>query len=308
MRPFLILCQIVMIAVTGLVHAESGRNDKLPYISASYTIVPPADFDQQQYGEDLETKEVRLTAGFYRHDGDAMSWDVGLDYQYTRYVFSGVDGRNRDLHWLQVPVGFSTDAGGWRFDGYVAPGIFTSSNVMKDFFDEGSGDDFAIAGRVEALRETGGNIDWLIGLGYDRSFGEPRFYPLAGLVYAPSEDLRIRLAFPDSSFRFRSTDRQTWTVRLFPAGNEWHVVSDELDDEFDFSVEAWRGQAWWSFSAWRQLFVDVSVGYEFDRHYDFIDDTGQRINSGVDDEFVFAVGLRFGPAPIPFGQQTRHRF
>jgi hypothetical protein len=81
------------------------------------------------------------------------------------------------------------------------------------------------------------------------------------------------------------------------------VVSDELGTDFDYSAEAWRAQAWWSYRLSLKLSLDLSLGYEFGRHVDFIDDTGARINADVDDQFFFAFGLRFGQAPIPYGQQ-----
>ncbi len=90
---------------------------------------------------------------------------------------------------------------------------------------------------------------------------------------------------------------------MFPAGSEWHVVSDELATDFDYSAEAWRAQVWWSYGMRPKLFLDLSLGYEFGRHFDFIDDTGTRIDTDVEDQFFFSFGLRFGRAPILYGQQ-----
>ena len=287
--------------------AENGSRVELPkppFVAASYTIVPGTDFEAPVLVGETETKEVRILAGLIRFGNESLSVDVGLDYQYTRYQYIGVDSRNRDLHGLLVPVGFHVPAGRWRFEGYVAPGVMTSSNVMKDLLDDASSDDFAIAGGLEGRSAAGSKTAWLLGVAYDRSFGEPMFYPIAGLVYHPSTDLQIELAFPDSGIRYRASERQNWTARIFPAGNEWHVVSEELNDDFDYSVEAWRAQAWWSYDLWRQMTVDLSLGYEFGRHHDFIDDTGTRIDADVDNQVFFAIGLRLGPAPIPYGQQN----
>ena len=274
-----------------------------PYLALSSTTVPNASFESPQAGSEVETAEFRISAGFYRFGNDSATVDVGLDYQYTRYQYDGINGRNRDLHWLQLPVGFATPAGLWQINGFVAPGVFTSSNVFQNLFDEGSGDDFSVSGRVEALSPRKSNMHWLAGVAYDRSFGETNPYPVAGVVYRPSDKLRLRIAFPDSEFRYRASPRQSWTARVFPAGSEWHVVSDELATDFDYSTESWRGQVWWSYGLRPKLFLDLSLGYEFGRHFDFIDDTGTRIDTDVEDQFFFAFGLRFGRAPIVYGQQ-----
>ena len=274
-----------------------------PYLAVSSTSVPNASFESPPSGSEIETAEFRVSAGIFRFGDESANVDLGLDYQYTRYQYDGINGRNRDLHWLQLPVGFATPAGRWQISGFVAPGVFTSSNVFQDLFDEGSSDDFSVTGRLEALSAMKNSMQWLAGVAYDRSFGEPNVFPVAGVVYRPNDDLRLRIAFPDSEIRYRATPRQAWTGRVFPAGSEWHVVSDELGTDFDYSAEAWRAQAWWSYRLSLKLSLDLSLGYEFGRHVDFIDDTGARINADVDDQFFFAFGLRFGRAPIPYGQQ-----
>ncbi len=275
-----------------------------PFIAASYLIVPEADFESAPSESEVDTKETRISAGLYGSGSNSFRWDIGLDYQYTRYEYAGINGRNRDLHWLQLPFGFTAKQGDWLIDGHLAPGVFTSSNVMKDLFDKGSSDDFGVAGRVEALRAAANGRQWLLGIAYDRSFGEPTLYPLAGIVLWPRDDMQLRLAFPETELRYPASERQTWTAGLFPSGNEWHVVSEELDDEFDYGIEAWRAQAWWSYRIWRKMFVDFSVGYEFARHFDFIDDTGVRIDTDADDQYFFSLGLRIGPGRIARGQRV----
>ena len=291
-RRWLLLSAIL--AVSTVVADERTH----PFVAASYVTTPESSFGFPE--NEVEGREYRLALGLLAVDAEGIGLDLGIDYQYTRYEYTGIDGRNRDLHRLQLPVGFELDMGEWQFDGFAAPGISTSSNVMKDLFDKASSDDFILTARLEGMRPARANLFWLAGLAYDRAFGEPVPYPLIGVVYQPRDSVQVRLAFPDPELRYTPSERQRWTVRLFPAGHEWHVFSEELNDEFDYEVEAWRAQLTWSLNFTGRFYFDLSAGYEFERHHSFVDDLGRLISADIDDEVFVAVGLRFGNAPIPY--------
>ena len=240
-----------------------------------------------------------MSAGFHRFEAGNGSLDVGLDYQYTRYVYDGIDGRNRDLHRFQFPLTYRNTHGGWKIDGSLAPGLSTSSNVLKEFVDRVSGDDLFATARLEGRRAVGAR-DWVLGLAYDRSFGRPLLYPIAGIELSPNDELDIRLAFPDPGFRYRWSDRQSLSGRLFPAGHQWHVMTDDFSAEFDYRVEGFRAQLGWSIRLWKAITLDISGGYEFGRKHYLTDDLGVRIESPVDDQWLFLFGLRTGSAPLPY--------
>jgi hypothetical protein len=270
-----------------------------PFLAVSITHQPSADFSSAPAAASVRTKENQVSAGFYRFESGNGTLDVGFDYQYTRYVYDGIDGRNRDLHRFQFPFRYLGRINGWHIDASVAPGISTSSNVLKEFFDQISSDDLFATARLEGRRESGSR-DWVLGLAYDRAFGRPRVYPIAGVELSPSDKLDIRLAFPDSGFRYRRSDRQSVSGRLFPAGHQWHVMTDDFSAEFDYRVEGIRAQLGWSIRLWKQVTLDVSGGYEFARKHYLADDLGTRIESDVDDQWLLLFGLRAGPALLPY--------
>ncbi len=270
-----------------------------PFLALSITRQPSADFSGAPPGASVSTKESQVFAGLHRFDAGAGTLDLGLDYQYTRYVYDGIDGRNRDLHRFQFPLRYRNSHGGWEIDGSVAPGISTSSNVLKEFFDAISSDDLFATARIEA-RRGGASRRWVIGIAYDRRFGAPRAYPIAGIELSPGDALDLRLAFPDSAFRYRWSDRQSLSGRLFPAGHQWHVMTDDFSAEFDYRVEGFRAQLGWSVRLWKAITLDVSGGYEFGRRHHLTDDLGVRIESAVEDQWLFLLGLRAGPAPLPY--------
>ena len=280
---------------------EEGRP---PFLALSVTHQPPADFSGPPSAASTRTKENQVYAGFGRFAVAGGTLDLGLDYQYTRYVYDGIDGRNRDLHRFQFPFRYRGTAGEWTIDADIAPGLSTSSNVLKEFFDQVSRDDLFITARVEGRRESR-NRHWVLGLAYDRSFGRPLLYPVGGVELSPNEALDVRLAFPDPGFRYRWSDRQVLSGRLFPAGHQWHVMTDDFSAEFDYRVEGIRAQLGWSIRVWKRLTLDLSAGYEFGRRHYLTDDLGVRIESDVENQWLFLVGLRAGAAPLPYAHGAR---
>lgn len=307
MQSRLLTAISLTVFATALAGCASGRqpasssieDGRPPFLALSITRQPAADFASSPSPATVRTKENQVFAGFHRFATGRGTLDIGLDYQYTRYVYGGIDGRNRDLHRFQFPLRYQGDLGGWTIDGSFAPGISTSSNVLKEFFDQISGDDLFVTARLEGRRDWHSR-NWVVGLAYDRRFGRPMVYPIVGIELSPSDALDVRLAFPDPGFRFRWSERQSLSGRLFPAGHQWHVMTDDFSAEFDYRVEGYRAQLGWSIRLWKKVTLDISGGYEFGRRHYLTDDLGVRIESDVDDQWLFLFGLRAGPAPLPY--------
>ncbi len=229
---------------------------------------------------------------------------VGFHYQYTRYEYSGINSRNRDLHHLQLPVRFEITDDDRRLSAYVAPGIATSSNVFKDFLNRGSGDDWYLSGAVEVEIGDPGRR-WLFGAAYDRSFGESRIYPILGLGFAPGDNLNLRLAYPVSGVAWEYSDRSTITASVLPAGFEWRVVTDDFASNFDYRVEGIRTQLNWTHRLFERWSIDLSAAYETDRRHELVDDLGQPVVGYPQDEWIFAITVGVGGTPRVFTHGTR---
>ena len=72
---------------------------------------------------------------------------------------------------------------------------------------------------------------------------------------------------PEFAARFERTSRAWrgdggWQGRIFPAGHQWRVVSDDFTRSFDYRVEAVRAEINWNLRIWRQLSLD-SIGNMF---------------------------------------------
>lgn len=219
---------------------------------------------------------------------------VGADYVYTHYSYEGLPTRDRDLHRLAVPVRWSSH-GATSVTLTATPTVATSSNVFQDLFSRGTGDDFALYASATVQREADSGWGWRLGAAYDDSFGDPKVYPVAAMTYAGT-NVALELGWPRASAQWRANDAFDLGVEVHPAGARWHVVSDERDGaDFDYVVEAWRAAivANWRFAPrWN---VAARIGSEFDRHHDFEDDTGARIDVDAQSAAfaAFALGFEF---------------
>jgi len=272
-----------------------------PSAALGYAVLPAEDMSLPP-GAGVATRESTLSACFVSVHGSRFRFDLGMDYAYVRHEYDGVAGRDRDLHRLQLPLTLRRRGEGWRFDALLAPGVATSSNVFKDLGSRASDEDFLLTGRIELRLRRGPRSAWLLGAAHDRSLGESRTLPVAGLEYRPSAVLGLRLAWPDPSLQMAVSARQSVLLDLFPAGQRWHVVSDELGDTFDYRLEGWRARATWSYRLTDGLAVDFGVAREFAREHGFVDDTGRPIDAGVDAGYVFTLGIRLGGTPLPRGR------
>ena len=274
------------------------RDSDPPNVAASFKRLLNSGTDSLTPGAEVAGEEYQLSLGLFRVGVGSTTIDVGIDYEYVRYEYANVDSRDRDLHRLQFPVRFETEFDGWRLRGYMAPGISTSSNVFKDFLNRGSSDDTFVSARA-AMHRGELTSEWFVGVASDRSFGEPRIYPVAGIELMPSQSLRIRLAFPDPGFALQLSERHSLQVDVFPAGHQWRVVSDDFPRSFDYRLEALRTRLNWSVRVREHRSVDLSIGYDSGREHHFADDTGEPISLGVDSEWFVGVGIRLGATRLP---------
>lgn len=291
------------LAVTGCFAASTAASEP-PAAAVRLTRLPETGF-AAGVGADVSAKENQFSAELFRHSSGDWRWDFGLDYQYTRYEYAAVPSRNRDLHRVQLPAAFNGRRGRWSVGGYIALGVSTSSNVIKDPFERLGSDDLYVAGRLE-LRYPGDSPDgWLLGLRYDRALGSPAVYPVLGRDYRVTAGLTARLAFPDPALRYVDGDRHRWLLRAFPAGHRWHVVTDDFAAGFDYEVEAWRAELAYGYRVAGPVWIDAVVGYEWGRAHRFRDDALVVVDAGADDAWLAGIALRWGDAPLPATHGTQ---
>lgn len=271
-------------APTGMLHASDTAHVRAHYVH----------LDDARLGDDarMDGRETGLSLQTPAFDVFAGRFAVGADYVYTHYAYTDVASRDRDLHRLAVPLRWSAgDATVFRAT--LTPTVATSSNVMKDLFKRGTGEDVNVYGEATAERAPATGWGWRAGAGYDDRFGDPQAYPVLMALHR-GERTSLQLGWPQTRIDWRAHERVWLGLNVAPAGGQWHVVSDERDGaEFDYTVEAWRAAltAQWTFAPGWSL--AAQLGSEFDRHHDFEDDLGARLDVDAESTAFAEVEVRW---------------
>jgi hypothetical protein len=221
---------------------------------------------------------------------------VGIDYAYTRFEYSGLDSRNRDLHRLALPISWTREGERLWHVG-ITPQVATSSNVFKDYFSRGSGRDIDLHGQIHVERPaTAGQSGWRLGLTRDDAFGRPLVYPQLARSFR-GEAFQVELGWPRSRLDWHGGGALRLGAQVAPAGARWHVVSDERDGaRFHYRLRAWRAglDGEWAVREW--LAAGVVAGMEFRRRHRFEDDLGASIDRRVASAPYLGFELRLGAA------------
>lgn len=270
---------------------ELAAAESRPEVEFSRTSLATADFgDARLRG----TKNRLFIRGPLRHRGDVLFGWV-LDYAYQRYEYDGLASRNRDLHRLEVPLSWQGEAAySWKAE--LRPVVASSSNVFKEFWSRGSAEDFMLHGRALIGRSAGGpRWGWQLGAARDDAFGRESIYPVFALLREHA-GLRMEIGWPVARAMLAAGRGFESGGELAPAGNRWHIVSDERDGaRFDYEARAWRagGIVRWQSSS--GLVLTTRAGLEFERRHRFEDDEGELVNRAVGEAgyFEFAAGYRW---------------
>ncbi|MEO0996938.1 MAG: hypothetical protein AAFX58_05430 [Pseudomonadota bacterium] len=244
-------------------------------------------------GVALRGRQQRLRAGFgvTRLGGGDLA--IGLDYAYDRFEYDGIASRDRDLHRLSLPLVWRRESGASALEFALVPSAATSSNVFKNLWSDGGRDDFYLTGRVTASR-TAGRWAWHIGAAADRAFGASALYPLVGAERHFGERWHLRLLLPEPALIYSAGDRHEVTLRAYPAGQRWHVVSDDFAADFDYRLRTFRTEAAWRLKLTRRFSVEASAAYDTGRRHEFADDALTTVDVTPDDGWTYGLAVCAG--------------
>ena len=270
----------MVLSAAGLVSAAHAGAGALPgaLVSVSDSRTPAADFGGDAR---LEARTQRIDwRGEARRLGD-LAVSVGFSYDYTRFEYSGLPSRDRDLHRFQFPVLLDAEQGAWQWRLTLAPGVATSSNVAKDMVSRGTSDDVFVTGAIEATRPAGA-MTLSAGVASDRRFGRSRAYPRVALR-GGGDVVSWQLGAPDA-----------WLDLRAGADMQWHVVRDYFGSDFDYRQRRWDIRVFWRRRFGERLALSLHAGRAFDRRHRFEADVVAPIAGDAADAWSFGVRLGYG--------------
>jgi hypothetical protein len=233
----------------------------------------------------IRERQTGLRWWSFEHPDDDRLFRVAVEYAYTRYEFDNLPTRDRDLHHVFFPMQVRGVDESWLV--MLSPVIATSSNVFKDLVNRGSHDDYDIYARLYVQRPFSGTGSWAkgswrLGLLRDAALGRVRGYPEAAFVWRDAR-FDAELGLPTTRIDWKWRPDLSFGLAVFPAGMQWHVVSDERGGaEFDYRARQWRGALAARWQPLRWLRVAAQAGVEFARQYEFEDDTGAFVKRDAD--------------------------
>ncbi|MEO0365891.1 MAG: hypothetical protein AAF265_10395 [Pseudomonadota bacterium] len=250
---------------------------------------PAADFG---VGSELAARRQRLDwRGKPRQLGDVRT-AIGFTYAYTRYEYSNIASRNRDLHFLQIPIVAFGGSDRWRWQTRIVPGVATSSNVMKDPVNRLTLDDLYTTGEVlfQKQQQSG---SFVFGITHDRRFGQSQTYPKLAWRGA-SDRFQWQIGAPDAWLDYQPRDGTTFSLGAGPAGMQWHTVRDDFASDFDYRVRRWDIRLDFRQKLFSRLAVTVFAGRGLDRRHRFQADAPNLIERSADDAWFAGVSFGWG--------------
>ena len=136
---------------------------------------------------------------------------------------------------------------------------------------------------------------WWLALYVDDRFGDTRLYPGVYAQVVSTNGHELRLGFPDSSWRWRWSQRLQSEVIVAPDGGKWRVRDEELAQHSDVQLRAWE-LVW--IARWQPvdaLAFDLRIGRRFDTDLRYLLQDGSSANVEVPDTTFlgFSVSARF---------------
>lgn len=265
--------------------------------AAAVTTLPPGSVDKRRFQwEALLLGDSGSEQTLPKATQPPSHWLAGLGHEYTTVEFDQLPPpepqSNGDLHTLYAPVHWQVP-GPRRHNRFsLAPAISTSSNALKHP-DTLNGDALQLWLAFEQSRQISARLQLLLGLCADHRFGHFQGYPVLGLLWQPTAQWTLRLAYPDTSIRYGLAPRWSLSLAISPDGNEWQVLDRERQNRSRFSRQAWRAEWLLSWQMTQSLTLTAAVGRSLEQQLHFARNNHRTLQADLDNSSYGRLELRW---------------
>jgi hypothetical protein len=136
------------------------------------------------------------------------------------------------------------------------------------------------------------------GLAYNRSFGEDKIYPIAGLNWRINDSWFLGLVFPRPFIAYKASESLLLYAGMGPAGGEWNVENplDSKDSEnYNLFFSGYRVGCGVEYDINRHITMYLNVGSTFLRDYEIENDSRTLLDTEVDNTFIGTIGFALFP-------------
>jgi hypothetical protein len=268
MKPStLIIAIITMVVLLPDIAPAASRLAEGLSSQLSLSYLPAADL--RGTTADAAMTDLRVRAARKVDIGSSVSLTIGGGYGLKHIDAPAAAALPSDLHSLFLDLGTT-----YRFDDRLSTGFYLYPGLFSDFGGVGSDDvrmPVMIYGTYKISRE------WTVtgGLIYRIGYHSANVIPAVGFSWQPNEIWRIDLLMP----RPGVTYTHSRSIKVFAAGD---FSSDEYqlhDRSYGADVIRYKDLKFTfgaDYSPFSPLTLSASVGYAFDRKFDFYDGPRQR--------------------------------
>lgn len=298
-------CGVLLLLLSSVVDAGTtfcAQSPDAHYLRLSYSRIdatragglPLTHVDTRRYQwEALVLGKIEKEKTTKQTTPGTRQWRAGFGHEYTVLEFDGLSlpqpQSNGDLHTLYAPVHWLYP--NFRFS--LAPALSVSSNGLKHP-GKLNGDTVQMWLALERSYRVSPDLTWLLGVCADHRFGHYQGYPVAGLLWQPGERWSARLAYPDTSVRFRASPRLSLALAANPDGNEWHVLDSGLEQRSTFIREAWRIELQLNWKMTQSLTLTAALGKSLEPRLRMSLQDNRRLQMDLDNDSYGAIELRWG--------------
>lgn len=286
MKPYHYL-PALLFSISG--HAVAS-NVTPPVFEFGYANYGTADVDEPGANTEITLEEFTLSSTFFAKDFAEGKLVLSTDYKHSSFTSKSTAPdssakRSNHVHNASLIARYIKQQNEWRHIITLAPGIYSDLKSLD-------GDDLDMSASYTALQTLTSDLQWLMGFGYSRSFGDPSGFPIMGVNYTPNDDWQFKLGFPHTAIHYAPSDTLYTYFTLQPGGGKWNLEVDGNDDvnityksfEMLLGIESKISDSLW---------LSVEAGRVFGRNFEISDTTNNTLGDvDIDASNVIAINLR----------------